>query len=202
MIFNASWSAQAACTLALFSALGNSSVWGQTITSAIIGQVNDPSGAGIAEARPSAKNAETGISAEALRDSSGAYSIPQLQPGVYDVTVSKRGFVTRAVTGIRVLSSQTVRVDMALDLGDIRTTVTVLSEAPLIHTDTQTISSSFSTRIMGDPRSSCIRSEVVSAQPKIKSYSSLTDSGGSSRARIRFTRSDQQVRIGKQQRWG
>jgi hypothetical protein len=59
------------------------------------------------------------------------------------------------VTGIRVLSSQTVRVDMKLDLGSIQQTVSVAGEAALIHTDTQTISSSITTRIMGDlPKSS------------------------------------------------
>jgi hypothetical protein len=39
---------------------------------------------------------------------------------------------------------------MDLDLSAIHGTVTVLGETALIHTDTQTISSSFSTRIMGD----------------------------------------------------
>ena len=59
------------------------------------------------------------------------------------------------MTGIRVLSSQTVRVDMKLDLGSIQQTVSVVGEAALIHTDTQTISSSITTRIMGDlPKSS------------------------------------------------
>ena len=68
----------------------------------------------------------------------GTYSIPQLQPGIYDITVSKTGFVTHAVTGIRVLSSQTVRVDMKLDLGSMQQTVSVTGEVALIHTDTQT----------------------------------------------------------------
>jgi hypothetical protein len=139
----------------MFSVIANVFCWGQTITSTIVGQVNDPTGAGVAEAKVSVKNAETGIPAEGLSDSSGTYSIPQLQPGIYDVTVSKPGFVTHAVTGIRVLSSQTVRVDMKLELGTIQQTVSVMGEAALIHTDTQTISSSISTRIMGDlPKSS------------------------------------------------
>src|SRR5260370_16130172 len=109
MTYKALWCARAVSRLALFSMLVNVLSWGQTITSTIVGQVNDPTGAGVAEAKVSAKNAETGIPKEGLSDSSGAYSIPQLQPGIYDITVSKPGFVTHAVTGIRVLSSQTVR---------------------------------------------------------------------------------------------
>src|SRR2546427_6658245 len=100
MTCNASWWARAVSRLALFSVFVNVFGWGQTITSTIIGQVNDPTGAGVAEAKVTAKNAETGIPAESLSDSSGAYSIPQLQPGIYDVTISKPGFVTHAVTAI------------------------------------------------------------------------------------------------------
>ena len=76
-------------------------------------------------------------------------------PEFYDITVTKSGFVTEAVTAIRVLSSQTVRVDIKLELGAMQQTVSVSGEVALVHTDTQTISSSISTRIMGDlPKSS------------------------------------------------
>src|SRR5439155_6417378 len=111
MTYNALWCARAVSRLALFSMLVNVFGWGQTITSTIVGQVNDPTGAGVPEAKVTAKNAETGIATEGATDSSGSYSIPQLQPGIYDITVSKTGFITHALTGIRVLSSQTVRVD-------------------------------------------------------------------------------------------
>jgi len=141
--------------LALVGIIVSSLGWGQTITSTIVGQATDPSGAGVLDARVTAKNAETNIATEGASDSSGTYTIPQLQPGIYDVTVTKRGFVTQAVTAIRVLSSQTVRVDIKLELGAMQQTVYVSGEVALIHTDTQTISSSISTRIMGDlPKSS------------------------------------------------
>src|SRR5258708_2487398 len=102
--------------LALLSVTLTSFIWSQTITSTIVGQVSDPTGAGVPDARVSAKNAETGITTEGASNSSGAYVIPQLQPGIYDITVSKTGFVTHAVTGIQVVSSQNVRVDMKLEL--------------------------------------------------------------------------------------
>src|SRR5437764_4362616 len=96
--------------LALLSIIVSSLGWGQTMTSTIVGQVNDPSGAGVPDARVTAKNAETGIAAVGASDSSGAYTIPQLHPGIYDITIAKSGFVTHATTAIRVLSSQSVRV--------------------------------------------------------------------------------------------
>src|SRR5215471_10089412 len=98
MNYNALLCARAVFRLALFSVLLIVSGWGQTITSTIVGQVNDPTGAGVPDGKVTAKNAETGISTDGATDSSGAYSIPQLQPGIYDVTVSKTGFVTHTLT--------------------------------------------------------------------------------------------------------
>src|SRR5262245_14419643 len=82
MTLNALTCARVVLRLALCSVLVNVLGWSQTITSTIIGQVNDPTGAGVAEAKVSTKNAETGMTMEGLSDSSGAYSIPQLQPGI------------------------------------------------------------------------------------------------------------------------
>ena len=51
MTCNALWCARAVSRLALFSVLVNVFGWGQTITSTIVGQVNDPTGAGVPEPR-------------------------------------------------------------------------------------------------------------------------------------------------------
>jgi hypothetical protein len=147
---NMKWWTRIVFGLVVFHLIAGVSGWGQTITSTIMGQVNDPTGAAVPGARVIAKHSETGISSEGASDSSGAYSIPELQPGTYEVSVSKAGFVTHTVTGIGVLASQTVRVDIKMELGSTQQTMTVMGEAPLLHTDTQSITSSISTRIVGD----------------------------------------------------
>src|ERR1019366_10589033 len=91
--------------------------WGQTITSTILGQVNDPSGSAVPEAQVTVTNAETGISTQGVSGSSGAYSIPQLQPGTYNLTITKTGFATYQATGLRALTAQTLRLDVGLKLG-------------------------------------------------------------------------------------
>jgi len=172
--------ARVVSVLALVGIFANVLGWSQTITSTIVGQVDDPSGAGVATAKVSAKNAETGISAEGLTEPSGAYSIPQVQPGIYDVTVSKPGFITHTVTGIRVLASQTVRVDTKLELGTIQQTVSVSGEAPVIQSDTQTISSSITTRIMGDlPKSSQSIDALIGLVPGASTTGSNASIAGS-----------------------
>ena len=168
MTCGVNWCARVVFGLALFTVIASVSAWGQTITSTIVGQVSDPSGAGVPAARVIAKNAETGIPTEGASDSSGAYAIPQLQPGIYDVTVTKSGLITRAVTGIRVSSSQTVRVDAKPELGAMQQTVSVTGEVALVHTDSQTISASIPTRIIGDlPKSTQSIDALIAVVPGV-----------------------------------
>ena len=64
----------------------------QTANATLSGTVTAPSGSPIANARVSIKNVSTGESAEMQTDSTGKYSIKNLTPADYDVTVSAEGF--------------------------------------------------------------------------------------------------------------
>jgi hypothetical protein len=113
----------------------------QNITSTLVGQVADTSGAVIADAQVTASNMQTGVSFHATTDSSGTYSVPDLLAGLYQVTVSKQGFATLTTTDVRVLTFQTVRVDVTLKMGPIQQHVEVVGSAPLVHTDSQSVGS-------------------------------------------------------------
>ncbi len=63
---------------------------GQSITSTILGSVVDSSGAVIPEAQITVRNTETGLVTKATTNSKGTFSVPELQAGVYDVTVVKK----------------------------------------------------------------------------------------------------------------
>ncbi len=130
--------------------LGVSGSYAQIITSSIVGEVTDASGASVPEAQITVTNQDTGISAKTVADSSGVYSVPSLQPGVYTVTASKVGFRSYQVTGIRVLASQSVRVTARLEVGDVQQTVNVSGEAPLVHTESPTIGGTISIKQMQD----------------------------------------------------
>jgi hypothetical protein len=115
--------------------LGASVSLAQIITGSIVGQVTDPSGAVIPAVQVTVTNQGTGISVQRSADASGAYSIPDLQAGVYDVTVTKTGFRTYHGTGVQLLASQTVRVDVKLEVGNVQQQVTVTAQAPLVNTE-------------------------------------------------------------------
>lgn len=121
--------------LLAMAALAASVGLAQLITGSIVGQVTDPTGAVIPAVQVTVKNQNTGISVQRTADASGAYSIPDLQAGIYEVIVTKAGFQTYHGTGVQLLASQTVRVDVKLEVGNVQQQVTVTARAPLVNTE-------------------------------------------------------------------
>src|ERR1044071_9442012 len=83
--------------------------FGQIIVSSIVGHVTDPTGASVPGAAITVTNTRTGVSVKTISGSEGAYSVPGLLAGTYDVTVEKAGLQAYQATGITLLSSQTAR---------------------------------------------------------------------------------------------
>src|SRR5579875_3711222 len=119
-------------------------VVGQSITSTILGTVADSSGAVIPGAQITVRNTETGIVTKAVTNSQGTFSVPELQAGIYDVTVAKSGFETFETTALHVFSSVNARVDAVLKAGRVEQTVVVNGAAAMLDTDTMTIAGSIS----------------------------------------------------------
>src|SRR6266849_4359585 len=58
------------------------------------GTITDAQGAAVVGAKISARNAATGVTNETATNSSGAYSLVNILPANYDVSVSATGFKT------------------------------------------------------------------------------------------------------------
>jgi len=101
----------------------------------ILGTVTDPSGATIAGAQVTVTNSATGVSHNVPTNSDGAYQIPQLEIGTYNLTVTSPGFKTYQQTGVVLNVSATVRVDAKLTLGQASESVTVSAEAVQVQTE-------------------------------------------------------------------
>ena len=76
---------------ALFVAL-SATAFAQLETGQITGQVTDPNGALVPGAAVVVKSVETGAERAATSDAEGAYTVTNLQPGLYDVTVQAQSF--------------------------------------------------------------------------------------------------------------
>ncbi len=98
-----------------------------------VGTVKDPSGAVVAGCTVTVKNLGTGATRTATTDSNGDYTVVNLEPGNYEMTMETTGFqkVTRA--NLQLLSRQTVRVDGAMTLASQAQAVevNVQAEAPI-----------------------------------------------------------------------
>jgi carboxypeptidase family protein/TonB-dependent receptor-like protein len=107
----------------------------QATSGTIQGLVKDSTGAGIVDAAVTAKNETTGLTRKAGTDASG-YTLYNLPPGTYTITVAKAGFKTASRSGLLLVIDQKLRLDLELVPGSVTESVTVKGEAPLLQTQT------------------------------------------------------------------
>lgn len=86
----------------------------QIASATISGRVTDSAGAAVANATVTVKNSSSGQSVEAQTDSSGAYSIKNLVPGDYEVSVSAPAFSTKT-NDVTVAQSASQTADFSLE---------------------------------------------------------------------------------------
>src|ERR1700720_730925 len=98
-----------------------------------LGTVKDPSGAVVVGCTVTVKNLGTSATRTATTDSTGSYTLVNLEPANYDITMEMTGFQKITRTNVQLLSRQTVRVDGAMTLSSQTQTVevNVQAEAPI-----------------------------------------------------------------------
>jgi hypothetical protein len=111
----------------------------QDPTGNIEGAVTDTSAAVVASARVVVKHLETGFAKETTASADGFYRLPLLPVGAYSLTVEAPQFARLVQEPVQVNVSQTVRVDVRLELSSVRETVTVTGAAQLVDTSTNTL---------------------------------------------------------------
>lgn len=105
------------CTaiFALLLAVPNT-VRAQATAATLSGAVTGPSGQAVANAKISVKYLATGQSAQAQSDAAGAYTVPDLAPGKYEVSVSADGFST-TTESVTLAAGASQHLDVALSSG-------------------------------------------------------------------------------------
>lgn len=93
----------------------------QTIRGTITGTVTDSTGAVVPGATVVMAHAATGVTTSAVSNPQGVYTIPLLQPGVYDVSVDLQGFKKYLRSGVVIEVAQTTRLDVSLQVGTVST---------------------------------------------------------------------------------
>ena len=111
-------------------------LFGQAGTGTITGTVMDPSGAVVSGAAVEAKNTQTGIVYPGVSTDTGNYTVAQLPPGTYEVSVTFSGFKKYVHSNLVVQAAQVVREDPKLEVGATGESVVVTAEVSLLKTET------------------------------------------------------------------
>src|SRR3569833_34027 len=114
------------------------SLFAQTFRGGIEGTVTDASGAAIAGARVTATDPATGTTRTITTDASGSYTLTEMPLGNYDVTVEHEGFRKQIVRGVKVEVGAPNRANATLTPGEVKETVDVSAEIPVIETQGDT----------------------------------------------------------------
>lgn len=134
--------------LALACVLGVRMAAGQQSTASVSGVVADESGAMIPHAMVNATSEATGTLRETESNGDGFYSFPQLAPGHYRLTWKHEGFNTLEKSGIGLTVGDSLRLDVTLPLGGVRSTAAVSASASSVDLENAALSSTMGERPM------------------------------------------------------
>lgn len=111
---------------------GAESVWGQQAE--VSGFIRDQSGAAISKANVSIQNIATNLQQGTTTNDAGVYTLPQLQPGIYRLTVDATGFEKQVLEDIKLETAGKVSRNLTLKVGTTSESVTVSSSGINVNT--------------------------------------------------------------------
>src|SRR5260370_13123296 len=131
-------------SICILLVLGHTQGWSQVVTGTILGNVTDVSNAPIANAAVTVTEVNTSVSRAASTNEEGIYTIPYLSPGRYQVQVETPGFKRFLRDNIDVEAAGVMRVNAVMTPGDVKETVEVTAQSPVLKTDRAEVARTFS----------------------------------------------------------
>ena len=113
--------------LCSISALAQSQTTGR-----IAGTIKDVNGAVIAGAEVTVKSLFTDEERMVATDAQGHYGVTLLSPGAYRVNVMANGFKRTEIESVRVVITETITVDISLEVGDVSEQAIINASEPLL----------------------------------------------------------------------
>jgi hypothetical protein len=129
----------AVCMLTLPGSLKAQSI----ISGDIAGTVTDPSGAAVPGSTVTVTSKATGAAQTVTTNGAGSYRMSLLKPGDYTLVVKATGF-ERASETVTVTLGTVTQADIKLTVGSAAQTVEVTGAAPILHTESADLSTTFS----------------------------------------------------------
>ena len=102
----------------------------QVSGASVSGTITDPQGGAVPAAAVAVKNIATEIVLEVTTNAVGFYTVPNLAPGDYEVSVSAPGFST-SITKVTLTVGAKRELDLTLNIGQVQEAVEVVGAAAL-----------------------------------------------------------------------
>jgi hypothetical protein len=136
-----------ALVLAVMLDLGASGVYAQTsaVGGALDGVVEDAGGGRIPDAPVKLHDLGTRREREARTDAQGVFRMPELRPGIYELSMEVPGFAPYRHTGLIVALGSTVHLEIRLESQSVRTQVTVSGQVSALDPAQVSVSSAVDT---------------------------------------------------------
>lgn len=121
---------------------------GQSTNASLSGRITDPTKAVIADARVITISAETNVRYETTANASGEYSLANLPPGPYRLEIEKPGFKKLIKPDVILHVQDALAIDFEMAVGEVTETITAEAGAPLLSTDSATVSTLIDNRFV------------------------------------------------------
>jgi len=116
------------------------SAWAQsTSTGTVVGAVTDPSGAVVGGATVTITDVSTNVARSTTTNASGRYTYVDVNPGTYNMAVSKSGFSTMKVENQKVDVGASLTLNLALQVGGANVVVEVQATGAELQTMNATV---------------------------------------------------------------
>jgi outer membrane receptor protein involved in Fe transport len=122
----------------------------QSTAGSISGTVTDSSGGSVADVTVTARNVDTNFARSATTGASGAFTIPLLPVGAYEVAAEAAGFGAARMAGVVVNVGGDTTIRLVLEPAGVSAAVTVSSEAPIVETSKSAVDSVVSERMISN----------------------------------------------------
>ncbi|HEV2575727.1 MAG TPA: TonB-dependent receptor [Acidobacteriaceae bacterium] len=127
----------AVLVLAVLAGAGANRAGAQVLYGTITGEVTDPTGADIPNAKVTVTNQANGETRQTTTAGHGEYTVPNLEPGPYTISIAPMAsFGGYTQKNVAVEVNSVVRVNAALQPASVNAEVTVDTSAPILQTET------------------------------------------------------------------
>lgn len=114
------------------------------------GKIMDPDGLALPGATVTVTNQANGNVRDVVTAENGAYSVPNLEPGTYTVTVEMPSFAPMKRTDLTLAAGQSVVLEFKLQLGGLTEAIDVTGQAPLVEKTSNQLGGSLTAQEISD----------------------------------------------------